>query len=462
MIFFITSICTAFSVGLFILWRFWPDSKPPVFMLSVLALPVGWAITSALFFFWLTISGGKSNWYPIIETVIIFSAALSCFRFQKKSKKTYCFQMLKDKLFLLSFFGVFCVSAATFAIVIKKAALNPWGRWDAWARINLKGRFLFEGGESWTWIFESSQIAHSDYPLLLAATVARTWAWMGEMPHLAPQVISVVWGILSVMILFLLISWLRDPIIATIMCLAYLSFTPLFYWAASQYSDIPLITYMLSCCAMLIAAQKKNIDNQGFIFLAGIFAGAATWCKNEGILFLFVILVWWLYLLSKNHMKEKLRSTFFLLVGCGSIGITVLIQKVLFSGKSDIIGSHLISSLSHMINFERHIFIYDETKFYISVFWNWWAILMLSIAFLFYFIKNKNSIGNFGPLFCTLGLSVVYYFVLITTPYDLSWHVGTALDRLFLQLWPMMLFGLAVVIGGRVDGTPECNKIAAS
>jgi hypothetical protein len=35
-----------------------------------------------------------------------------------------------------------------------------------------------------------------------------------------------------------------------------------------------------------------------------------------------------------------------------------------------------------------------------------------------------------------------YFAVYVITPNDLSWHLATSLDRLFVQIWPLSVFVL--------------------
>jgi hypothetical protein len=45
-----------------------------------------------------------------------------------------------------------------------------------------------------------------------------------------------------------------------------------------------------------------------------------------------------------------------------------------------------------------------------------------------------------------LGLMLVsYYVVYVTTPFDITWHVTTSVDRLLVQLWPALV--LTVFLG---------------
>jgi hypothetical protein len=42
---------------------------------------------------------------------------------------------------------------------------------------------------------------------------------------------------------------------------------------------------------------------------------------------------------------------------------------------------------------------------------------------------------------------VSYYLVYVTTPFDVSWHVSSSIDRLLVQLWPSLV--LTVFLGLR-------------
>jgi len=45
-----------------------------------------------------------------------------------------------------------------------------------------------------------------------------------------------------------------------------------------------------------------------------------------------------------------------------------------------------------------------------------------------------------------LGLMLAsYYVVYVTTPFDITWHVSTSIDRLLVQLWPALV--LTVFLG---------------
>jgi hypothetical protein len=50
-----------------------------------------------------------------------------------------------------------------------------------------------------------------------------------------------------------------------------------------------------------------------------------------------------------------------------------------------------------------------------------------------------------------------YYLVYVITPFDITWHVSTSIDRLLVQLWPLVVLtafggsgGALVVLSKRI------------
>ena len=58
--------------------------------------------------------------------------------------------------------------------------------------------------------------------------------------------------------------------------------------------------------------------------------------------------------------------------------------------------------------------------------------------------RDKIGIANAFIVLCLMLLG--YFFVYITSPLDLNMHLSTSLNRLFLQLWPSLLFVYFMVV----------------
>src|SRR5262249_23003914 len=74
------------------------------------------------------------------------------------------------------------------------------------------------------------------------------------------------------------------------------------------------------------------------------------------------------------------------------------------------------------------------------------ALLPVYALFLRY---EKAQLLNRAISSCGLTLMLVfarYFVIFLITPFDLAWHLQTALARLFLQLWPSIVFVSLLVI----------------
>ena len=69
--------------------------------------------------------------------------------------------------------------------------------------------------------------------------------------------------------------------------------------------------------------------------------------------------------------------------------------------------------------------------------------VLLLIVYLFLAGVRIDGAGPDRPLqsAAILGLMMIgYFFVYVLTPLDLGYHLATSLNRLFLQLWPGVIF----------------------
>jgi hypothetical protein len=62
-----------------------------------------------------------------------------------------------------------------------------------------------------------------------------------------------------------------------------------------------------------------------------------------------------------------------------------------------------------------------------------------------YLVENLHhrGLGDFvfqGRDSQWLTMFVAYFFAYVITPMDLTWHLGTSLGRLYVQLWPSFIF----------------------
>ena len=439
------ALVAAYVAGGLVLWNLWPGRTRPVVLLGVFALPTGVGVTSVAFFLWRLIPFDAIHLYRWIEVFFLVAAVLGTrHRFKRKGRGRIRitwpghFVPARDGLAMIGLVSAVAVAAVHTGI---KAAGNSWGVWDAWARINLKARFLYGGGMNWKWIFESDDIRHRDYPLLVECSVARLWSWSGNISLLEPQVISMLCGAASLAVLVSAVWWVGTPLLATIVALAYLANTTVSYWAAMQYADLPLITYVIMASAMFAASQRYRSHQYRFTLLAGVFAGLAAWCKNEGIAFVLVLMA--IYLLTQLRRRKQFWTTFGMLaIGLATSGLAVLILKIGFCLKDEILRKRTESMMTQFLDGERHRMIFEAVLQEGVKFWELGALALLAVAAAIHlstFERRQTALVLLGFAI----LTVCYYLALVAASPDLNWHLTTALQRLMLQLWPLGLLGTA-------------------
>jgi hypothetical protein len=259
--------------------------------------------------------------------------------------------------------------------------------------------------------------------------------------------------------------------------------TPFFIeQGTAQYADVPLSFYFLAAIVLLSLFDGATIDGAtvdgattdatttdsaptgssntqpwGLPILAGLATGFAAWTKNEGLLFLFAVVVSRVLVLVRRARTQNLRKR-----GDRLIPVAIWLDiPALLAGLAP--GLFLILYYKHWISIPGDLFsdpatavpkLLDPARYWAiftgSVkgffrFGRWFlvpaTVVLAGIALVF----GKDGRFTRQPGFVTgvfaLTLTFIGYFgVFLITPYDIHWHLRFSLMRLFLQLWPSVVF----------------------
>ena len=354
------------------------------------------------------------------------------------------------------FFIALASSLISWAVAFLK---EPHGRWDAWLIWNMHARFLYRGGDHWRDAFASGlDWSHWDYPLLLPLSIARGWVYAGgETTHL-PAVMAFLFTFLLLGLLLTALSLLRGAIPGCLGALLLLG-TPFFiYMGTSQFADIPLALFILTTLIMLFLQAGSPEHRPGALILAGIAAGLCAWTKNEGLLF-FVIVAGSLFCTTAYFQggASSLKRTAWFLAGALPILLIVLYFKIALAPTNDLMAGFSLSALLEKLldpsrygQIVRAFFItgisftqrvYDmRTGMQLQL--GPVSILLPAVYLLITGIRiaPREKVGLVQTASVLLLMTVGYFFVYVVTPRDLHYHLMTSLNRLFLQLWPGVLF----------------------
>jgi 4-amino-4-deoxy-L-arabinose transferase-like glycosyltransferase len=236
--------------------------------------------------------------------------------------------------------------------------------------------------------------------------------------------------------------------------------TPFFVThGAEQYADIPLACFMLISLGILCRANHASQGTIRLHYFSGLFAGMATWTKNEGLLFLLALLaaqvavVLW----KGTWTQDRKRLAGFC---AGALPVVLLLTsfKLFLAPPNDLIaGQSFGATLARISQPSRYV---EVAKAFAKEFLDWDRWNLTPIVLPFYSLLVGVNTGERGTVcrdaanrqrglvatWSTLVLvGIGFFFVYVLTPYDLAWHLGT-LGRIVSQMWPSLLLATFLTI----------------
>ena len=439
--------CAAFlistAIGFWIVSLFWPGSSPftrDFWLKLTLAFGVGQGVTSCLFFGWLTVVGRIGRELIFFELGLL--ALLMVVLFLRKNPpplprpraeiQTSQFGRWIKLVFVCVLFATTVGMTATFLA-------NPHGSWDAWAIYGLRARFLMRGGDLQSSTFSNLiQWSHPDYPLLLPASTARLWVYAGRESPVLQSVTSSIFTFATAGLLVQSLSRLRSEsqgFLAGLLLLISYSFVLI---GSSGVADVPLAYYFTAAIVLPVVFDQSD----RVVILSGLFAGFGAWTKNEGLVFLFIILVVQVLFSLRRRKREGYRQLALMIVGATPVLLVVAYFKLVFAPPSEIVTAWFSPTLmTKLADPSRYIFILKTAT---ARLFTRTQRLDISYLLLFYAICMGFSIKRRFDIFrLTLVLVLMltsYFWVYLTTPHELTFHVTESINRLYLQLYPLLLF----------------------
>ena len=352
---------------------------------------------------------------------------------------------------LTASFAIAAMAAIYYAVL--RVRVHPHGEgWDAFAIWNLHARFLFLGGTHWRDGFNSLiPWSHPDYPLLLPATIAHLWSYLGHDNPLVPAIVGLIFAFSTLTLLVSSLASLRGRNAAMLGGLA-LSSTPFFVeQGTSQYADVPLSFFILASLVLLHVSESYCRQSPRLMVLSGLAAGCGAWTKNEGLLFLFALIVAQVSAVATAQEEESAGESRrkWRLIAYFGLGTAPLLLLIAWFKHTIATPGDIFSSPSTML--QR---ILTPTRYWIILQWfgkellrfgNWWIVPGTATMFAFYLLifRRQKSDGRRAFRISALALLLTlagYFAIYLITPRDLYWHLRFSLNRLFLQVWPSAIF----------------------
>ena len=454
------------TIGILLSFIFFPIRKfesAGLWLRFLIGAPLGMGLTSCLYF--LCLLANHSGYIFAIEIMaVLFLFALVFFVFIRRGTGQggvlNAPVILKFKfqwIFPMVFYGALLSSVISFVIATLK---EPHGKWDAWWIWNFHARFIFRSAEHWRNMFTGAlDWTHLDYPLLLPLSIVRSWRYMGGESLYASIFLSFLFTFITVGLIWAALSILRSRNQGYLGGLVLMGSPFFIVLGASQLADIPLaFFFLLTFVLIFIYHRLLEYDRKGLLILTGLAAGLSAWTKNEGLLFLALVMATrFAIMVYAGGWRQAVKEVLWISAGAGPVVIIVAIFKLQLALSDHLFaGMTMQQILSKLSNVHRY---WEILKPYVLTglsFTQGFAnirtgihfnpglvnIILLSVYLMLMGVrvdrKDRLNLLNAGAV---LLLMLAGHFVIyLISPYELNYHLMTSLNRLYMQLWPSAVF----------------------
>jgi hypothetical protein len=452
---FLLSAVVASLVGYALLRGAWADSvpfRPYRAVAAALGIGVGLGVTSVLMFAWLLISGRASRGLVGVELALLALLGIwVCMPGSgrpREGRQAGSGQVSPGEgspVVTAAFAVAVCCAVAAF---LGLSLAQPHGQWDAWMDWNLRARLMFRSGPDWRRAFSGLiPWSHPDYPLLVPASVLRTWVYGGRETLAGPGMIAFLFTFATLALVTSGVAALRSRtqgMIAGVVLLA----TPFFiFHGVSQYADVPVGFFMLATVVLLALHGRHREQTALFAGLAGFAAGLAAWTKNEGLLFLLAILCSWAVTsLRGRPSRVARRELLAFALGFLPLGVVIALFKLLLAPANDLVTAATAADTLHRLGDPRRYatLAQEFTRHIVSFGFNGLTsgtLLMVLYAICRGIRREELERTSLRWAAGGIGLMVAGHLAVFAVAVDdVPRMVNSSLDRLLLQLWPATLF----------------------
>ena len=428
--------------GTLIVHLLWIEKNNPIELLLKLSLGsgLGFGISSLLYFVYLIFFAGRP-YFLLVELAVFFIALATAYFKHKKMEQQTSPRLSANflQIALLAIAGF--VSILSFIGLVNYSIQRAHGDWDAWMIYNRSARFIYLSRENWQDAFSKDMywLFHADYPPLLALNIASRWDILGEETTYVPMFQGFLFSLAALGLCFGALANLKSLGQAGFGLILLSGVSFFIREGGKQQADVPLAFYMLAAIAFLFFYfyEKRPV----LIVFAGFMAGLAAWTKNEGILFLcastgvMAVAAFW---------KRSFKELFLYFIGLLLPLALLLYFKLQLTRPNEFLSVGRSEMIHYFMDISRHQLIFDSLKNFFIHGGGWYNIGIFLILFVYFLLFHSRSKGNSDMVVISLAIFACqimgYYVIYLITPNDLQWQLDYSLNRLFVQIYPVIVF----------------------
>jgi len=183
------------------------------------------------------------------------------------------------------------------------------------------------------------------------------------------------------------------------------------------------------------------------MIFAALMAGLAAWTKNEGLLFVFVSSG---VLFVAALWKRSFRDFLFYLAGLILPLILLFHFKFQVAPSSEFANGGIEVILQKLTDATRHQLIFSSFKGFFLHRGGWHGIGIFPILGVYILLFRSHTTDNLAAILISLSILTAqfigYYLFYLISPYDLNWHIGYSLNRLFVHVYPATVFVILTTV----------------
>jgi hypothetical protein len=417
--------------------RMWPGGdRTRLLLKAALGAGLGLGLASLLYFARLTLLPGQGGFIQFLAALLLLGLWAAYRAGPGVSAAPGApWKPSRLQIFLLAAAAITALVALLSFVYFEQ--ISPHGRYDAWAIYNLRARFIFRAGSDWALTFspDSYWNVHADYPLLLPMNIVWVWNALGGESVRAAMVQAGIFMFGTAGVLFAATAYARTPGQAGLAALLLLGAPVFVDRGASQTADVPLAFFILAVCVLLYFYEVHR--RPGLLILAGLAAGLAAWTKNDGLPLLAAIIPACGLAFGP---KNALRTAGWLVAGLALPAAALVYFKVFLAPPSEF----LSDTGGKALDLSRYLLI---LRYMAHGAWTMggWPLPILPALIVHRFVfrgpEAAASRGGILAIVIVLGLQLGgYCAAFLMTPYPLEWHLSHSIERLWIQVYPALLF----------------------
>ena len=333
----------------------------------------------------------------------------------------------------LLFWACLTIIAAGFLWSFLKATIVGPDTWDTWAIWGAKAKIMALGTGP---LSDAILTGQRDYPLLWPSL----WALTGWLAGGWEEQCSKGWGPILMVVAAAELGWIvrreTTRYIYGVLAAAIFVSVPVVPLIASWGYAEPLLWCMtISCFGMML--QWRSSGNLAALVVAGLFASGATLCKNEGIIFAGIALLW---ILATN--RANLKASFTFLAPLVFIYLLWFLQLKYVAGANYESMPPIALSINELLRKASHLLpaivavakIWADPRQWTLVLWS------VGLASIFYAFSGSREVklNLLIPLLMLCGALAT----IILRNENFGWQIGAAWNRLTVQALPFMIIAV--------------------